>query len=26
VIKSIFALLVEAYEKKTKEPSLIIEP
>jgi hypothetical protein len=26
VIKSIFALLAETYEKKTKEPSLIIKP
>lgn len=26
VIKSIFALLTEAYEKKTKEPSFIVKP
>jgi hypothetical protein len=26
VVKSIFTLLAEAYEKKTKEPSLIIKP
>ena len=26
VIKSIFTLLAEAYEKKAKEPSLIVKP
>ena len=26
VVKSIFALLAQAYEKKTKEPSLIVKP
>jgi hypothetical protein len=26
VIKSIFTLLAEAYEKKVKEPSLIVKP
>jgi hypothetical protein len=26
VIKSIFAVLAEAYEKKVKEPSLIVKP